>query len=53
MLAEKPPIASQASILAGGFLNDLIRDLTTIASVYHKPSSVFLSAAAVEITKQR
>ena len=43
LLSEKPPIKEESSIVAS-ILNELIKELGLISSVYHKPASTFLSA---------
>jgi len=47
VLAEKPPIADTTDVLAGSLLDELISNLGTIASVYHKPPSSFLTGGKV------
>lgn len=42
-LAEKPPIVDEKPVVTPALLNELIRNLATIASVYHKPASTFLA----------
>ena len=47
VLAEKPPIADTTDALAGSLLDELINNLGTIASVYHKPPSSFLTGGKI------
>ena len=42
MLAQRPPIVSTISTLPGPLLDSLLPNLSTLASVYHKPPSAFL-----------
>lgn len=42
ILAEKPPIESTIERLAPSLLNELIHELSTLSSVYHKPTSSFM-----------
>lgn len=43
VLAERPPIAAEMPTVSQSLLNDLIRQINTLASVYHKPSEAFLT----------
>jgi hypothetical protein len=47
VLAEKPPIANSSETLSGSVLDELIANLGTLASVYHKPAASFLSTGKV------
>jgi AP-1 complex subunit beta-1 len=42
VLSEKPPITSTIPSLPAGLLDQLIGELSTLASVYHKPPETFL-----------
>ena len=42
VLSEKPPITSTIQSLPAGLLETLINELSTLASVYHKPPESFL-----------
>lgn len=53
ILSEKPPITSTIEAIPNGLLNELLSELSTLASVYHKPVSSFMGsgrfgAAAVQ-----
>ena len=43
VLAEKPTISDEASGLDPDLLNELIRNIATLASVYQKPPAAFVS----------
>ncbi|KAK9763488.1 beta-adaptin [Basidiobolus ranarum] len=49
VLSEKPPISEDSQDLSESLLNELIFNISTIASVYHKPAHVFLSDAEVGV----
>lgn len=42
VLSERPPITSTIQSLPPALLDELLKDLSTLASVYHKPPSTFL-----------
>lgn len=42
VLSSKPPIDSTVDRLSPALLNELISELSTLASVYHKPAALFL-----------
>jgi AP-1 complex subunit beta-1 len=44
ILADKPPITSTIQNLPQGLLEQLLAELSTLASVYHKPPSAFMEA---------
>ncbi|KAG0287106.1 beta-adaptin [Linnemannia gamsii] len=48
VLSEKPPISvdSSADKLSPGLLDELINNISTLASVYHKPASTFMGNKA-------
>ncbi|KAF5097044.1 hypothetical protein D0Z03_001498 [Geotrichum reessii] len=53
ILSEKPPITTTIEAIPTGLLNELLSELSTLASVYHKPVSSFMGsgrfgAAAVQ-----
>ncbi|KAI7902278.1 adaptin N terminal region-domain-containing protein [Cokeromyces recurvatus] len=43
ILSEKPPIAGENQELSSALLDVLIREIGTLASVYHKPSETFIA----------
>jgi AP-1 complex subunit beta-1 len=42
VLSDRPPITSTISSLPPVLLDDLLKELSTLASVYHKPAAAFL-----------
>jgi AP-1 complex subunit beta-1 len=42
VLSEKPPISSNQQVLSQRLLNELISELGSLASVYHKPADSFV-----------
>lgn len=55
ILAEKPPLTSIIEPIPPRLLNELIGEISTLASVYHKPSSSFMGSGrfgAAEVRKQ-
>lgn len=44
ILADKPPITSTIQNLPQGLLEQLLAELSTLASVYHKPPAAFMEA---------
>ncbi|KAF5096555.1 hypothetical protein D0Z00_002739 [Geotrichum galactomycetum] len=53
ILSEKPPLTTTVEPIPSGLLNELLSELSTLASVYHKPVSSFMGsgrfgAAAVQ-----
>ena len=42
VLSEKPPITTTIQSLPPGLLDQLIGELSTLASVYHKPPETFI-----------
>ncbi len=49
MLSDKPPIVDDASAVSETLLGDLIKQLATLSSVFHKPPSTFLNAKFVAV----
>lgn len=49
VLAPKPPIAGDVATVSASLLNDLLKNLATIASIYHKPPSTFLGKNYVAV----
>ncbi|KAJ8653961.1 hypothetical protein O0I10_010410 [Lichtheimia ornata] len=43
VLSEKPPIAGENAGLSPGLLDDLLYQIGTLASVYHKPPETFIA----------
>ncbi|KAL9088389.1 MAG: hypothetical protein Q9159_003089 [Coniocarpon cinnabarinum] len=43
VLAQRPPINTTISSLPPALLDELLRELSTIASVYHKPATTFIT----------
>lgn len=43
MLSEKPPIAGENAGLSPGLLDELLYQIGTLASVYHKPPETFIA----------
>ena len=50
MLAEKPLISEQTDSIEPDLLNELISNIGSLASVYHKPVSSFVDGAAYRPT---
>lgn len=42
VLSDKPPITSTIQSLSPALLDSLLNELSTLASVYHKPPETFL-----------
>ncbi|CAG8465681.1 6856_t:CDS:10 [Acaulospora morrowiae] len=42
VLSDKPPISVQSNTVSGPLLEELINNISTLASVYHKPPETFL-----------
>ncbi|CAG8446030.1 4272_t:CDS:10 [Acaulospora colombiana] len=42
VLSDKPPISVQSNNMSGPLLDELISNISTLASVYHKPPETFL-----------
>jgi AP-1 complex subunit beta-1 len=42
VLSEKPPITTTIGSLPPALLEELLTELSTLASVYHKPAAAFL-----------
>ncbi|ODQ51433.1 AP-1 complex subunit beta-1 [Saitoella complicata NRRL Y-17804] len=42
VLSEKPPLSTETKSLPAGLLNELIGEISSLASVYHKPKESFL-----------
>ena len=42
VLSEKPPISSNQQVLSQRLLNELVSELGSLASVYHKPADSFV-----------
>eukprot|EP00887_Chlorella_sp_A99_P005532 scaffold1.g5532.t1 len=51
VLAEKPVISDVQELLDPSLLDGLLRELGTLASVYHKPPSAFVSAARLAVQR--
>lgn len=43
VLSEKPPIAGENAGLSPGLLDELLYQIGTLASVYHKPPETFIA----------
>jgi len=43
VLSEKPPITEATNSFPPSYLNELLRNISTLSSVYHKPPSSFVS----------
>lgn len=48
VMSEKPPIAFESTSVPQAMLNDLLKLLSTVASVYQKPPHTFLSKYKTE-----
>ncbi|KAL7752085.1 beta-adaptin [Sorochytrium milnesiophthora] len=46
VLSEKPPIQADTVTTSSGYLNELVQNISTLASVYHKPASTFIVGGA-------
>ncbi|KAF9953746.1 beta-adaptin [Mortierella alpina] len=46
VLSEKPPISVEARTLSAGLMDELINNISTLASVYHKPPTAFMGNKA-------
>ncbi|KAF9981691.1 beta-adaptin [Mortierella antarctica] len=46
VLSEKPPISVEARTLSPGLMDELINNISTLASVYHKPPTAFMGNKA-------
>ncbi|KAF9160103.1 beta-adaptin [Actinomortierella ambigua] len=46
VLSEKPPISVETRTISPGLMDELITNISTLASVYHKPPSAFLGNKA-------
>ena len=53
VLAEKPPIESEQSVVSEQLLDELIRNLGTLASVAHKSPTLLGNASYVDINEFR
>ena len=42
VLSEKPPISVETRTISAGLMDELINNISTLASVYHKPPSAFM-----------
>nr|CAG8438102.1 11687_t:CDS:10 [Entrophospora candida] len=42
VLSDKPPISVQSNSMSGPLLEELINNISTLASVYHKPPETFI-----------
>lgn len=51
VLAEKPVISGTRDSLDPTLLNELLSELGTLASVYHKPANTFVSKARMAVQK--
>ncbi len=51
MLAEKPIIAGDQEGMEPSLLEELLGELGSLASVYHKPSSTFVSRSRLAVQK--
>jgi AP-1 complex subunit beta-1 len=52
VLAEKPTIKEDQTALHANLLNELLRYIGTIASVYHKPPNSFLTGKTVRVDQK-
>ncbi|KAI7825262.1 Clathrin/coatomer adaptor, adaptin-like protein [Gamsiella multidivaricata] len=46
VLSEKPPISVETRTLSPGIMDELINNISTLASVYHKPPTAFMGTKA-------
>ncbi|KAF9283891.1 beta-adaptin [Mortierella alpina] len=46
VLSEKPPISVESRTLSPGLMDELINNISTLASVYHKPPTAFMGNKA-------
>ncbi|KAI8912920.1 adaptin N terminal region-domain-containing protein [Powellomyces hirtus] len=53
ILAEKPPIESDANTVSETLLDELIHNIGSLASVYHKSPSLLGGSAVMEISRVR
>lgn len=53
VLSEKPRIADDTSQLEPSLLQDLIANISTLASVYHKPPEAFVSRPRVSVPRAK
>jgi hypothetical protein len=42
ILSEKPPITNNIQLLPSALLDQLLEEISTLASVYHKPPETFV-----------
>lgn len=49
VLAEKPVISDDTSRLDPALLNTLLKELASLASVYHKPADTFVSRVRLAV----
>mmetsp|Transcript_43715 Transcript_43715/g.52861 ORF Transcript_43715/g.52861 Transcript_43715/m.52861 type:complete len:831 (-) Transcript_43715:12-2504(-) len=52
VLADKPTISDDANVLEDALLNELLVNIGTLASVYHKPAESFVSITRVEPSEE-
>lgn len=48
VLAEKPVITYEMNTIEPALLNELISQISTLASVYHRPASTFIDGASYQ-----
>ncbi|KAF7323774.1 AP complex subunit beta [Mycena kentingensis (nom. inval.)] len=53
VLAHRPPISIPRTTIAPGLLDELIRELSSLASVYHKPVATFIGQGRVGVDSVR
>ncbi|KAI9141255.1 adaptin N terminal region-domain-containing protein [Paraphysoderma sedebokerense] len=53
VLSEKPPIESDPPTVSPTLLNNLIANISTLASVYHRPASTFLGTAGKSSSEKK
>lgn len=53
VLAEKPLISDDTNVLDPTLLDELVRHIGSLASVYHKPPEAFVSKLRTAVTKAR
>jgi AP-1 complex subunit beta-1 len=51
VLAQKPVITDDAAVLEPALLSQLMAQLSTLASVYHKPADTFISRQRLAVQK--
>eukprot|EP00771_Trimastix_marina_P001018 gnl/Trimastix_PCT/2062.p1 GENE.gnl/Trimastix_PCT/2062~~gnl/Trimastix_PCT/2062.p1 ORF type:complete len:857 (+),score=356.29 gnl/Trimastix_PCT/2062:188-2758(+) len=51
VLVEKPPISSETTTLARQLIDELVPHMATLASVFHKPPSAFVSSSKLAVPR--